>query len=371
MESDAEGFLYPVVDASACLNCYLCERICPVHQSESITYEVLKDTSDACALICSDPVLHQAVGSGGAFSLMARRVLGAGGVVIGAAWTPDWLVEHVAVETWEEYACLCGTKYMQSNPGNTLQQTRDFLKTGRLVLFCGTGCQVAGLVSFLRKDYPNLVTVNIACYGAPSPGVWQRYLHDLQNKYQLGTIESVQFRKKEGNSSLNMEVVGSRNTYRNYVYGDPYGWGLVNDVINRPSCENCLFKGAAARCDITVGDAWGIESFDPAANPHLGISVVVAHSSKGVELVDSLQGDCSYFRKLPLPGAIEQNMGIICATNTHAGWRRTFFEHFSRGVSPMKTLQKLQRGSLWKRCINHGWFLMRQLKKLARKLLRR
>lgn len=369
MEVDTEGFFYPVVDASACLHCHLCERICPVHQSESTTYDVLKDTSEACALICSDSVLHRAVGSGGAFSLMARRVLGSGGVVIGAAWTPDWLVEHVVVETWEEYACLCGTKYMQSNPGNTLKQTRDFLKMGRYVLFCGTGCQIAGLVSFLRKDYPNLVTVNIACYGAPSPGVWQRYLHDLQDKYQLGTIESVQFRKKEGNSSLNMEVVGRQNTYRNYVYGDPYGWGLVNDVINRPSCEKCLFKGAASLSDITVGDARGIEEYDPNANAHEGISVVVSHTLKGAALVAELEDECRYYRSLPLPGAIAQNMGVICSTNSHPFLRQRFFSRFVRGKSALRVLSRLQRGSLWSRGMKYARRLWGLLKKILRRLL--
>ena len=30
MEQDAEGFLYPVVDTTLCIDCHLCERVCPI-----------------------------------------------------------------------------------------------------------------------------------------------------------------------------------------------------------------------------------------------------------------------------------------------------------------------------------------------------
>lgn len=369
MQADAEGFLYPVVDASACLHCYLCERVCPVQQRMVEHYDVIKETSEACALICADADLHGRVGSGGAFSLMARHILQEGGAVVGAAWTADWLVEHVVVHSWEEYVRLCGTKYLQSNPGTTLKQTRELLQAGRRVLFCGTGCQIAGLVRFLRKDYPNLITVNIACYGSPSPGVWQNYLRALQQEYHLGEITDVQFRKKEGLSSLNMVVEGTCSTYRNYVYGDSYGWGLVNDVINRPSCENCLFKGAASLSDITVGDARGIESYDPAVNSHEGISVVVTHSRKGASLVAELKGECRYFRPLPLPGAIAQNMGVVCSFNSHAALRQAFFDRYARGQYALLILRQLQRGSFCTRVKRLAGRMKGFVKKIVRKLL--
>lgn len=370
MQADEEGFFYPKLNPEACLHCHLCERVCPVHQADSLPYDVTLKSSQAFALICKDKNLHTSVGSGGAFSLMARQILAQGGVVIGAAWTQDWLVEHVAVETWEEYQRLCSTKYLQSNMGNILKQTRDFFKTGRQVLFGGTGCQIAGLTSFLRKEYPNLTTVNIACYGAPSPGVWSHYLRDLQRKYQLGRINSIHFRKKEGNSSMNMVVKGDLATYKNYVYSDPFGWGLVKDVINRPSCENCLFKGAASHSDITIGDARGIEKYDPHADHLSGISVVVSHSPKGAALIAAIKSDCDYFRILPLPGAISQNMGIICATNSHTKLRNSFFTRFLRGESPHQILVRLQRGSLPGRVLRAFRTGKGKLKQLIKKLIR-
>ena len=30
MENDSEGFLYPKVDTSKCIDCHLCEKVCPI-----------------------------------------------------------------------------------------------------------------------------------------------------------------------------------------------------------------------------------------------------------------------------------------------------------------------------------------------------
>ena len=36
MQPDAEGFLYPVIDQSLCIDCGLCEKVCPVlHRNEA------------------------------------------------------------------------------------------------------------------------------------------------------------------------------------------------------------------------------------------------------------------------------------------------------------------------------------------------
>ena len=72
--------------------------------------------------------------------------------------------------------------YLQARTETAYKDAELFLKEGRDVLFTGAPCQIAGLRRFLRKDYPNLLTVDFACHGVPSPGVWRRYLNELKEE---------------------------------------------------------------------------------------------------------------------------------------------------------------------------------------------
>lgn len=365
MLPDSEGFLYPEVNKAFCLHCYLCERICPVYGASNHV-RALHEDSTACALICNNSHILQIAGSGGAFSLMAKNILDKEGVVIGAAWTADWQVEHIAAYNWQQYERIAGTKYVQSKIGNTLKLTRKLLMEGKTVLFCGTGCQIAGLHAFLKKSYPKVITVNIACYGAPSPGVWSRYLLELQFSQELGEIKEVFFRKKIDSNSFTMYVEGSKGTYKNYVYGDPFGWGLVNDVINRPCCERCLFKGAASGSDITIGDAIGIEHLDSSVKTIEGVSIIATHTDKGRELIKLLEPDCRYFQPLPLPEAISQNMGIIDSINSHDSLRKVLFRKFRKGEPVLSTLQNLQKEKLYTKCKKICERAIRKIKRTLR-----
>ena len=71
---------------------------------------------------------------------------------------------------------LQGSKYVQSDLSGIYSRVKSELKSGRNVLFSGTGCQVAGLRSFLGKDFDNLITVDIVCHGVPSPKLFEKYL---------------------------------------------------------------------------------------------------------------------------------------------------------------------------------------------------
>lgn len=62
--------------------------------------------------------------------------------------------------------------------GESYREVKRFLKEGKKVLFTGLPCQIAGLNLFLKKEYTNLITVDLICEGVPSPKLWRKYLDE-------------------------------------------------------------------------------------------------------------------------------------------------------------------------------------------------
>lgn len=181
MQPDAEGFLYPVIDQSLCIDCGLCEKVCPVlHRNEapdpaSLPVYACRNTNDAVRMSSS---------SGGVFTLLAEQVIARGGVVFGARFDSDFMVVHDSAETLEELAPLRGSKYTQSRIGDSFRRALALLKQGREVMFVGTSCQIAGLKRFLGRPYEKLLAVDVLCHGVPSPEVYVRYLAQQTRKVE-------------------------------------------------------------------------------------------------------------------------------------------------------------------------------------------
>lgn len=178
MISDTEGFWYPQIDEEECINCGLCERVCPI-----ITPIKFEDPFSPMAYACynRDEKVRLASSSGGIFTLIAEAVLKQGGVVFGAGFDEDFNVCHQCVERVEDLDKLRMSKYVQSKIGETYREAENFLKENRLVLFTGTPCQIGGLKAYLGKSYDNLITQDIICHGVPSPMVWEDYLAFRKN----------------------------------------------------------------------------------------------------------------------------------------------------------------------------------------------
>ena len=222
-KEDEEGFRYPQINKKSCIDCGLCEKVCPIiNQAEShkpLNVYAAKNTNIKELLNSS---------SGGIFILLAKTVLRQGGVVFGAKFDENWNVIHAFAETEEEAQTFMGSKYVQSRIGNTYTQARDFLKQGRKVLFSGTPCQIAGLNYYLKKDYDNLLTVDVICHGVPSPKVWHRYLDEIKGnvcKKEKDTFYSfnhfISRRNSKTSTDVQIESISFRDKrtgWKNYSF---------------------------------------------------------------------------------------------------------------------------------------------------------
>lgn len=282
LREDNEGFLYPHVDTNACIGCGLCEGVCPMLGTPA------PDDSLRPAAFVSyshDLPMRLHSSSGGLFTELSRRVLAESGLVFGAAFAGDFSVHHICAENEDTLSALRGSKYVQSSTEDTFRQAKQALEAGKTVLFSGTACQIAGLKKFSGKAYDNLITIDVLCHGVPSPMVWQKYLAE-----QPKTVTNVHFRVKEP-------------SWRDYRFGLDYADGtclrtpreqdpcmalFLQNVSLRPSCYSCRFKGMNRPSDITLGDCWGIESYLPEMDDNRGTNVVLVHTPKGQQLLDSL-----------------------------------------------------------------------------------
>ncbi len=279
MLRDEEGFLYPAISREDCINCKRCISVCPLKGNK-----IRKDLSKTLAYGVKHK--HREVRilsrSGGAFTALSDVILSKGGVVYGAAWEEEIRkVIHRRVTTKEERDQLRGSKYLPSDISGCYHCIRTDLEEGKTVLFTGTGCQIAAVVSFLGKEYTNLYLCDIVCHGVPSAIVFEDYQNFLDKIFD-DRIEKYQFRDKAAfgwKANIESFQVNNRKRYSN-LFAKVY----QTDCIQRPYCYECKYASLDRCSDITIGDFWGIESIHNKFKDKKGTSLVLIHTKKGLHL---------------------------------------------------------------------------------------
>ena len=286
MKQDEKGFIYPVIDKSLCIHCGLCTKVCPSIQNQEVPSEKYRQ-SYACKNK-NDAVRMQS-SSGGIFTLLAQYILKQKGVVFGAKWNANYMVEHAYMEKEEEISLFQGSKYLQSSIHTSYQQAKTFLEAGRKVLFTGTPCQIAGLKTFLGKEYENLYTQDFICHGVPSPKFWEKYLAYRTPKGS--EITHINFRDKEkydwNNFSLAIDF-NNKKRYNRTNTKDFFMQVFLSDICLRDSCYVCHYKNHQTLADITLADLWGAKEIIPHMYDEKGVSLVITYTPKGQELLEAI-----------------------------------------------------------------------------------
>ena len=331
MQADAEGFLYPHIDASLCINCGMCQKACP-----SINPAEDRLPRSVYAAMAKDDALRFASSSGGVFSLLASDILTKGGVVFGVAFDHnDWHVYHKSAETEADLAELRGSKYVQSDVGDCYRQVKACLNAGRPVLFTGTPCQIAALnkVLALWKGEPldNLLLVDVVCHAVPSPLAWKKYLEKrVSSAYNLWegglrAIRRIVSRRKDCGWKRFSMSLGFANDmeYRALFCDDPFMRGFLAELYNRPSCHNCPSKNLRSGSDITIADYWGVASKLPEMDDDKGTSLVLVNTEKGKKAFAAL-AEKIVFKASDFDHAVKGNPAIVRPTMPHRN-RSLFF----------------------------------------------
>lgn len=294
IEHSVDGFTYPAIDHEKCVVCGACRKACPVISLEP-PYRYNQD-SPCYSAYQKDSTIRMKSSSGGLFYTLANVVINNGGCVYGAGWTNDMILKHQKTECMEGLKKLMRSKYVQSDTTEVYQDVKEELKSGRKVLFSGTPCQVAALQSFLgRKEYPQLLTIDVICQGAPSPGVFRKYLDQIEKQYGSRVVDAV-FRTKDNGWRcgllLLLLLADGRKIEIKYKKNSYYHAFLRNYFL-RESCYDCQFKKQKKGCfsDITLADFWRIGTTVPfeCSTYEKGVSAILTNTEKGARAFDEIK----------------------------------------------------------------------------------
>ena len=312
LEENDEGFLYPLLDASKCVDCGLCERSCPMMQAEQVQQE------EGLAYVAQNINKEdlETSSSGGGFVAIAKSVLSKGGVVYGAAYQDGSTVKHLRIEKSSDIEMLKGSKYVQSDIGDSYLRVKSDLRSGKIVYFVGTPCQIAGLKLFLHKDYENLITSDLICHGTPSQKIFQNTVRHIEGKLDAEFVDySFRDKRVRGWSCSSSSSYKNRSTgklkYLNYnIDMEAYFKAFISGDLMRMNCYYCPFANTHRCGDITLADFWGVREYMPDfPSIHRGVSLFLVNSAKGKMLLDELK-DQFILSSIPMNIAVETNANL-------------------------------------------------------------
>lgn len=360
MRADDFGFVYPIVNEALCVDCGLCNKVCPIQNTFSFKENTIEPLAYAARHKDRKELLTSR--SGAAFVALSDSILENNGVVYGAGFGSHFKVEHHRADCKEARDEFKGSKYAQSDMHNVYTSIKQDLEDGKIVLFSGTPCQTAAVSAYVGKKWREaLYLIDIVCHGVAAPKIWDDYLCYLEHKTGKCII-SANFRDKlkYGWSGLHREsFLFEGETQRRY-----FDYTFYSDLQIRPSCHHCPYATVTRPSDITIGDFWGIEKINQDFNADdKGCSLVLCNSSKGISLFEDIKDDLNIICVENLQDCMQPNMAHPTPINEKQeqyllDYKNYGFEYVMNKYGRMNFMQKL---------VHYGFVAIRMAKRYVKR----
>lgn len=352
MKYNDEGFLMPTVDTVRCVDCGLCDRVCP-HLNTPIDqshFSLQSFKTKSAYLYYSNDLARKNSASGGFVYDVYRKVLSDGGAVCGCVWNDRMEAIHIVTESENDLPRLQSSKYVQSNMRDCFKQIRQMLHNGRTVAFCGTPCQTAALNRFVSQaERAHLIAICLICHGVPSPGVWNRFKTTLSLvhhgtltdcnmrdksyrgystsyvRYTFKSLLDTESRNSDAQTSQSLRFIG-RPTY----LADPFIFLFTNNLFLRHSCSHCAYKAEQNGADVIVGDYY---KSTPGAD-NLGCSCLLSMTEQGERMIRSLPGTLIQSDYITV-GRVNS---MLWQSSTENSRRAEFFTRYKHNDKPEMSL---------------------------------
>lgn len=304
MVEDDEGFIYPQIDDKKCIKCGLCEKKC-IYKNKKLIKDY--DKKESFAIYSKNDKIRETSSSGGTFTGLYKNIINKGGYVVGVRYDKNMKPIYDIVNTEEKCEAFKGSKYVRADSGDIYHKIKEKLDDKKLVLVTGTPCFIAGLNTYLGKEYKNLYTMDILCHGTPSPKVFERYVSELEEKYESKIIDFKFRDKKNGWQTATITIkFENGKEISNLLVKNGFGNAFSKGLISRPSCYNCEYVGYNVTADLRVADFWATRSKYKNMDDNKGISIVLLNSEKGKELFNEIKDDY-IVKEIPYEDALLKN----------------------------------------------------------------
>lgn len=243
------------------------------------------------------------------------HILEKNGVVYGCSNIENNEIHFLRIDNIDDLEQLKGSKYVHSYINDIFKLVEKDLKNDRLVLFIGTPCQVNGLKGFLKKDYDNLILIDIICHGVPS----QKLLREEIQLHNIDDVNKISFRK---NDVYELELYKQNEIkFKEKIGANKYLFGFLNSVFLRPNCYECKYATPSRGSDITIGDFWGLsENSQLYDKKEKGVSVLLPITEKGQKLIEECKQEM-ILEERPVQEAINGNSQLMKPTVKHKRYK--------------------------------------------------
>lgn len=280
----SDGHRMIKVDPEKCIECKLCEKVCPIVNDFSYGRQNLK--SNFYAAWANDYQIRHKGATSGIFGALANAIISEGGLVCSAVMN-GLECEYILTSDPDDITKMQGSKYTSSNPGLIYKDIFLALKNNRKVFFCGLPCHVAGLINFIPDSLKeNLTTADLICGGVSSPLLIKRF---AEENLEVNAIESFRSKDNGWKPSGFRYNLKYRNEEDKIISTADKGRNLVTDgfaceLTDRKSCYDCKFAYSNRKSDLTLGDLWGDKDFRDQHSE--GVSAIIVHTSNGEKILD-------------------------------------------------------------------------------------
>lgn len=260
-----------VIDESKCIRCEACHQVCPNNSLPQfytpITwYQGWDELEDERA----------SSSSGGFATALARQIIKNNGIVCSCVFH-DGKFQFDFIDKVEELASIKGSKYVKSNPVKIYKRVKEYLISGKKVLFIGLPCQVAAVKNYVGNNFANLLyTVDLICHGTPSPQLLESFLQE--KKININSLENISFRKK-----TLFKIFFNETPIVSEGMIDWYSFSFLQSVSYTNNCYFCQYAKKERVSDITIGDSWKSNVSEKEMSK--GVSLALCQTEKGKQLL--------------------------------------------------------------------------------------